>query len=316
MSFPQEKSGCRRAICCNAGRNAASATSTRRAKRGLTEKPRVRKEHPLTTSRENRLNRLKDAHRALLAERWAWFICGVVVNAFGIALITKAALGTSPISSLPYVLSLEFPLSLGLFSFFLNMVFIVMQAVLLGRDFPASQWLQVLVNAIFSASIDVGMALLSWLQVSSLPEAVISLAIGIVVLGAGITVEVAPDVMYVPGEGVVAAISKRSGKVLGSCKIVFDCTLVAIAVVLSFTFFGYLNGVGVGTVASALLVGTVVMFTHKHLPIVRRIENARDVDLHLSRLIKRYARHEKLRAKSAPEASRASETRQTPVAES
>ena len=42
--------------------------------------------------------------------RYAWFILGIVINGFGGgASITKAALGTSPISSVPYVLSLRFP---------------------------------------------------------------------------------------------------------------------------------------------------------------------------------------------------------------
>ena len=45
--------------------------------------------------------------------RFLWFVFGVVLNSFGIAFVTKAALGTSPISSLPYVLSFAFPLSLG-----------------------------------------------------------------------------------------------------------------------------------------------------------------------------------------------------------
>ena len=49
--------------------------------------------------------------------RYGWFTAGVLLNAFGVALITKAALGTSPISSLPYVLSLRFPVTLGQFTF-------------------------------------------------------------------------------------------------------------------------------------------------------------------------------------------------------
>ena len=38
--------------------------------------------------------------------RYLFFVIGVMINSFGVALITKAALGTSPISSVPYVLSL------------------------------------------------------------------------------------------------------------------------------------------------------------------------------------------------------------------
>ena len=33
--------------------------------------------------------------------RYLWFLAGVLINSFGVALITRAALGTSPISSLP-----------------------------------------------------------------------------------------------------------------------------------------------------------------------------------------------------------------------
>lgn len=38
-----------------------------------------------------------------LPQRFAFFALGVVINSFGVALITKGALGTSAISSVPYV---------------------------------------------------------------------------------------------------------------------------------------------------------------------------------------------------------------------
>ena len=60
-------------------------------------------------------------------KRLLWFVLGVVINSFGIALTTKAAMGTSPISSVPYVLSLWLPLSLGQFTFIVNMFFILAQ---------------------------------------------------------------------------------------------------------------------------------------------------------------------------------------------
>ena len=63
--------------------------------------------------------------------RYFWFTAGLFINSMGIALITKAALGTSPISSLPYVLSLRFPLSFGQFTFIINMFFILGQILLL-----------------------------------------------------------------------------------------------------------------------------------------------------------------------------------------
>lgn len=38
-----------------------------------------------------------------MPQRFAFFALGVVINSFGVALITKGALGTSAISSVPYV---------------------------------------------------------------------------------------------------------------------------------------------------------------------------------------------------------------------
>ena len=85
--------------------------------------------------------------------RYLWFLAGVLINSFGVALITRAALGTSPISSLPYVLSFRFPVTLGQFTFAMNLFFILGQVLLLRRDFQPIQLLQVAVNAVFSAFI-------------------------------------------------------------------------------------------------------------------------------------------------------------------
>ena len=43
--------------------------------------------------------------------RYFYFLLGLFINSFGIAFITKSALGTSQISSVPYVLSLYFTMN-------------------------------------------------------------------------------------------------------------------------------------------------------------------------------------------------------------
>lgn len=59
-------------------------------------------------------------------KRYIIFIIGLYINSFGVSLITKAMLGTSPISSIPYVLSLNFPFSLGQFTIFFSLFLIVL----------------------------------------------------------------------------------------------------------------------------------------------------------------------------------------------
>ncbi len=233
-----------------------------------------------TTTEKTKGAAAQKGHARTMALRYAWFIVGVLVNSFGIALITKAALGTSPISSVAYVLSLALPLTIGQFTFIMNMVFIALQPVLLRREYRPIQVLQIAVNVVFSAFLDVSMGMLSWLDPATLPLQLAALLAGCVILGVGVAVEVAPDVLTVPGEGLVRAIyivvSRRFGSArFGTIKNLFDISLMLIAVALSLALFGYLNGIGVGTVIAALLVGRIVNLANDHLPLIPYIKKLR-----------------------------------------
>ena len=84
-----------------------------------------------------------EAIEKIILIRYGWFLLGLAINSFGIALMTKSALGTSQISSIPYVLSLRFEhLSFGMTTFLINMIFVAGEIVLLekglsSRSIPA-----------------------------------------------------------------------------------------------------------------------------------------------------------------------------------
>lgn len=204
-----------------------------------------------------------------LVFRYLFFILGIAVNSFGVAFVTKSALGTSQISSVPYVLSLQFPwLSFGMTTFLCNMVYILIQIILLKKDFHPVQFLQIAANFLFSWLIDLSMRILDFFQPEALWARILSLLAGCLILGLGISIEVAPDTIAVPGEGIVRAIARTTGFRFGSVKVGFDLTLIVIAVVLSFLFFGRLNGIGAGTVVSALVVGRIVNVINRRLPLI------------------------------------------------
>ena len=66
----------------------------------------------------------------------------VIFSALGISLITKAGLGTSPITSLAFVLTFIFPHTLGTFTMMVNSVMFIIQVILLGKTFQKIQLLQ------------------------------------------------------------------------------------------------------------------------------------------------------------------------------
>lgn len=84
------------------------------------------------------------------------------------------------------------------------------------------------------------------------------LAIGCVVMSLGIYLEVAADIIMLPGEAFVRALSQRIGREFGSVKVCFDSCLTAAAAVIALWAFGRLNGVGIGTLLCALAVGQLV----------------------------------------------------------
>lgn len=204
-----------------------------------------------------------------MPQRLVFFALGVVINSFGVALITLGNLGTSAISSVPYVCSLQFLMfSFGVTTFIWNILLILVQVVLLRRDFKPSQFLQIMVNVLFSAMIDVSMAILGILHPTMLWEQFLCIGLGCV----AIVIELAPNVVVVPGEGVVRAIAKVSGVRVGTVKAVFDITLIIIAAVLSLIFFHGLRGVGIGTVISAVLVGPIINIVNRVFTFQHRIQ--------------------------------------------
>lgn len=128
-------------------------------------------------------------------------------------------------------------------------------------------------NILFSAAIDVSMQLLSFMEINNYFLKLLALLLGCVILACGISLEVSPNLLYVPGEGIVHAISAVSGKNFGNIKVIFDVSLVVIAIALSFIFFKDLQGIREGTVISALLVGRIVKLINAKVPLIRHIRN-------------------------------------------
>ncbi|POP33176.1 hypothetical protein C3B58_08720, partial [Lactonifactor longoviformis] len=70
-----------------------------------------------------------------LIKRCLFFLAGLFIASLGVSCITKADLGTSPISSIPYVLSLGFTPTIGQFTIVLSILLILGQMLILKKDF-------------------------------------------------------------------------------------------------------------------------------------------------------------------------------------
>lgn len=202
-------------------------------------------------------------------KRYLIFLVGLFVNSLGVSLITKANLGTSPISSIPYVLSLNFPFTLGNFTIFFSIFLIVLQLIILRKNFKLEHILQIPVSIIFGYFIDLTMILFFWVNPEAYIMKIVYLLIGCLILGVGVYMEVLADVVMLPGESFVRAIVLTWKTNFGTTKICFDVSMSVIAAVLSFVFAGMLAGVREGTVIAALLVGFIARLIAKKLAFLK-----------------------------------------------
>lgn len=191
-----------------------------------------------------------------LGRRYAIFTAGMFFAACGISLITKAGLGTSPITSPSLVLSYLTGLSLGTFTFLINMVMFCFEIALLGRGFPKIQFLQLPATLVFSLFIDLCAWILAGLALPNYLARILMLLAGAAVLGLGVSMEIMGEVIILPGEGLVKVISQKLDREFGNVKTIFDLSLVALAIMLSLAGLHSIQGIREGTLLAAATVGS------------------------------------------------------------
>lgn len=198
-------------------------------------------------------------HALFLVGRILLMLAGVAVMALGIDIVVKANLGNSPISATPNVLSLGFTaISFGTFMLGWQCFLVLVQIVILRRDFRLVDLWQIPISVLFGMCIDLFMAMLAPLDPPSYLLSWLWLVVGMAVLALGIVMTVVSGTVMNCGEAVVQAVVRKTGIRFGTGKIIFDLCCAALATVCAFLFVGHLAGVREGTLACAAFTGVIV----------------------------------------------------------
>lgn len=200
-----------------------------------------------------------------LLKRYIFFFLGICLNAFGIALFTHSKLGTGPTSCIPYVVSLKSGLSFGTCTFMFNILLLLGQIILLRKNFPRYQLLQLPVTLLFSILIDGAMKFTTFVNTDIYWIALLYNILGCVFRAVGVSCQVVADVVMLSTEAFVKALSDVSKKEFSWIKLFFDVFMAAVAIALSFLLLGRLESVREGTLIIVLLVGPVSHYFTKRL---------------------------------------------------
>ena len=192
------------------------------------------------------------------------YILGLFIITIGVGFSIKSNLGNSPISTIPYSLTLVFGIDMGLTTiiFFTSLVILVI--ILLGREFKLKSLLQIVSGVIFGYFTNCSLYLMSFIPVSnSFIMSIIYMGISIFCIALGIFFYLPPNIIPLAVEGATQTISRVINKPFPKVKVVFDMTMVTISGLICLINIDSLGSVGIGTIISAFSIGFVLNYIVK-----------------------------------------------------
>ena len=193
-------------------------------------------------------------------KNYTLFLIGLFIASMGVALSAKAGLGTSPVASVPYSVSLvNHTLTFGWWLNMWSVLQIAVQIALLRKKCkPVEIIIQTVLAFVYGYLTDFSCKLISGLQANTYIMQFALMILSCFVLGFGIWIQFKGGVAMLPGEAMNRAISEVTGKKYENIKIFFDVLYIVIAAAICFIFVGKLEGVREGSIIAAVLIGNII----------------------------------------------------------
>lgn len=205
-----------------------------------------------------------------IAIRYGISTLGLVLVALGVGISIKSNLGIAPPSCPPTILNLRWSaISIGTFTWMMHIVFILLQMLLLRKDFKLRYLMQIPAAFVFGYMCDGAIWLFDAIASPSTNyfiQILLSL-LAVVLTAIGIKLEVVGDGWILAGDMTVAVLSQVTKTRFSTVKVVFDIFLVVITAIFAWFCFGLLTGNGItvvireGTLILAVLTGVCMRFT-------------------------------------------------------
>lgn len=204
--------------------------------------------------------------------RVLFYVLGLFLMAFGVAIAANSNLGISPVNSLPYVVSAVVGRDPGTCVTLVFCSYILMQIILLRREFKWINLLQIVFSTIFGYFVNFTKALVGDFAIPTYAGQLLMLAVSIVFIAAGVVLYIEVEMVPMPMEGLSLAIAGKTGIAFHNMKIIIDCVVVLAGVALSFLCLHELVYIREGTVITAVVTGKVMALVKKPLsPLVQKV---------------------------------------------
>ncbi len=188
------------------------------------------------------------------------YVVGLFIMNIGIAFSIKSNLGSTPVVSVPYAISLITGIDIGICNTLFQCFLVLIEFMLLRSAFHPKHFLQVFVGILFGAFTSISMIILSIIpQASVLWVQILFLILGILFLAFGLFLYVPTNVVPVAVDGLTQAVSITTNQSFTKIKVIMDISWSVLSWILSFVFLGHFDGsAGIGTIIAAMSIGTTV----------------------------------------------------------
>ncbi len=192
------------------------------------------------------------------------YIFGLYLITLGVAFSIKSGLGSAPVSSIPYAMNLVWAIEIGVATFIFQAILVVIELILLKRDFKQKHFLQVFVGVLFGAFTSFSVSLMGFIPpAGNIFIALLMSVLSIFLIALGLFFYVPTNIIPLSVEGVTQAIAIVSNRPFSRIKVYFDVCVVSSALLISYVFLGSFGSVGIGTILGAVFIGTTVKYIHK-----------------------------------------------------
>lgn len=191
------------------------------------------------------------------------YICGIFTLALGGILAIKSNLGASPVSALPLSISRVSGLSLGTATIVLFIFYVIIQIILLRKNFKKIQLLQIVFAILFGQIMNFFNLIIN-INVDKFYIKIAICLLSFLITAIGVFITITANIVPVAPDGVVQVISLKKKIDFGKAKNYFDCIVVVLSVALLLVNRKNLEGLGIGTFLSAILVGRIVFIINKY----------------------------------------------------
>ena len=176
------------------------------------------------------------------------YVGGILILTLGVALSSKAGLGTGSLDSINFALASRTQLNLSIVIVLMAFIAIFISAVIRRGKLSFKTLMTALFMGVFTES---WVKIIDVINVDTIAQQIIIFSLAIFCVSLGIAIYLRPKFPANPNDDMIVALNEVLGLKMGTAKLFIDIIAIVIALLLK-------GPVGIGTVLMTVLIGPIV----------------------------------------------------------